>query len=150
MKRVEKIVCIVLVRIILRIMKGIVGNKGGPPSLSPHRRVFKKCGFFSVLALFFSCCFVLFSLSLRPTNLAVRYFAVQISSAIAYCSTGEFVHCKKGYRFSRLQSGCHKPNSPWQGIIEIFLTRESLVSDIPSGDGKKANFFLQCIRYIIL
>jgi hypothetical protein len=26
-------------------------------------------------------------------------------------------HCKKGYRFSRPQSGCHLPNSPWAGII---------------------------------
>ncbi len=34
------------------------------------------------------------------------------------------VHCKQGYRFSR--------------------PRESLVNDIPAGDGKIANLFLQC------
>ncbi len=29
---------------------------------------------------------------------------------------------------------------------ELFLTRESLVSDIPAGEGKTANLFLQCTR----
>jgi hypothetical protein len=27
----------------------------------------------------------------------------------------------------------------------VFLPRESLVSDIPAGDGKMANLFLQCM-----
>jgi hypothetical protein len=45
---------------------------------------------------------------------------------------------KKGYRFSRPQPGFHLPNSPWPG-------KNSLVSDIPAGDGKIANFFLQCM-----
>jgi hypothetical protein len=27
------------------------------------------------------------------------------------------LHCKKGSRFSRLQTGCHLTNSPWPGII---------------------------------
>ncbi len=52
---------------------------------------------------------------------------------------------KKGYRFFRPQSGCHLPNFPWPGIIKYFPARESLVSDIPAGDGKTANLFLQCI-----
>ncbi len=30
------------------------------------------------------------------------------------------------------------------GIITIFPARESLVSDIPAGDGTIANLFLQC------
>jgi hypothetical protein len=50
----------------------------------------------------------------------------------------------KGYPFSRLQPGCHLQNSPWPGIIKPFLARESLVSDIPTGDGKMDNLFLQC------
>ncbi len=37
------------------------------------------------------------------------------------------------------------PNSPWPGIIKFFPARESLVSDIPAGDGKAANVFLQCV-----
>ncbi len=48
---------------------------------------------------------------------------------------------KKCYRFSRPQPGCHKPNSPWPGIIKLFEARESLVSDIPAGDGKNYNLF---------
>jgi hypothetical protein len=30
------------------------------------------------------------------------------------------------------------------GIIKLFPPRESLVSDIPAGDRKTANLFLQC------
>jgi hypothetical protein len=48
---------------------------------------------------------------------------------------------KKSYRFSRLQPGCHYPNSPWPGIKKLFPARENLVSDIPAGDGKTANLF---------
>jgi hypothetical protein len=33
----------------------------------------------------------------------------------------------------------------WAGMIKLFPPRESLVSDITSGDGKTANLFLQCI-----
>jgi hypothetical protein len=54
------------------------------------------------------------------------------------------LHCKKGYRFSRLQPGCHQPNSPWPGIIKLFPSMESMVSDIPVGDGKNDKLFLQC------
>jgi hypothetical protein len=31
------------------------------------------------------------------------------------------------------------------GIIKLFPARETLVGDIPAGDGKIDNFFLQCI-----
>ncbi len=48
---------------------------------------------------------------------------------------------KKGLRFSRPPPGCHLPNSPWPGIIELFPARESLVSDIPALDRKTANLF---------
>jgi hypothetical protein len=40
--------------------------------------------------------------------------------------------------------GKHWPNSPWPGIIKFFPVRESLVSDIPPGDGKIYKLFLQC------
>ncbi len=40
--------------------------------------------------------------------------------------------------------GCHWPNSFWAGIIKLFQARDSLVSDIPAGDGKINNLFLQC------
>ncbi len=55
------------------------------------------------------------------------------------------LHCKKGYRFSRPQAGCHWQNSPWPGIIKFFPARESLASDIPAGDGKIDKLILQCI-----
>jgi hypothetical protein len=47
---------------------------------------------------------------------------------------------------------CHVPNSPWAGIIKLFSipARESLVSDIPPGDGKIANLFLQCIIHHVI
>jgi hypothetical protein len=51
---------------------------------------------------------------------------------------------KKDSRFSRPQPGCHLPNTLWPGIIKLFPVRESLVSDIPAGDGKIINLFLQC------
>ncbi len=54
------------------------------------------------------------------------------------------VHCKKGYRISR---------PPWMSItwrrtIKLFLVSESLVIDIPAGDGKFPNLFLQCKFWI--
>jgi len=51
---------------------------------------------------------------------------------------------KKGKSFSRPQPGCQKSNSPWPRI-KLFPARESSVSDIPAGDEKIANLFLQCI-----
>jgi hypothetical protein len=51
---------------------------------------------------------------------------------------------KNYYRFSRPQLGCHKPNSRGTGIFKLFPARKSLVSDIPAGDGKNDNLFLQC------
>ncbi len=35
-------------------------------------------------------------------------------------------------------------NQTLPGIIKLFSARESFVSDIPTGDGKIANLFLQC------
>ncbi len=48
---------------------------------------------------------------------------------------------KKGLPLSRPQPGCHLPNSPWRRIILLFPVRESLVSDIPAGDGNSIIFF---------
>ncbi len=52
---------------------------------------------------------------------------------------------KKVIVFPHPQPGCHWPNSPWPGIIKLIPARESLVSDIPTGDGKNDNLFFQCI-----
>jgi hypothetical protein len=51
------------------------------------------------------------------------------------------IHCKKRLAISPPQPGCHSPNSPWRGINLIIPARESLVSDIPAGDGKSLTFF---------
>ncbi len=40
-------------------------------------------------------------------------------------------------------------NSPLPGITKLFPARESLVSDIPAGDGKIVNLFLQCIHHLV-
>ncbi len=41
------------------------------------------------------------------------------------------IHCKNFYRFSRSQPDCHLPvttNSPWPGIIKLFLAREGFAN----------------------
>jgi hypothetical protein len=53
------------------------------------------------------------------------------------------LHCKKRLAVFPSPAGCHLPNSPW-ARIKLFPARESLLSDIPAGDGKAANLFLQC------
>jgi hypothetical protein len=51
---------------------------------------------------------------------------------------------KKGCDFSIPKR--NETNSPWPGIIKLFTAMESLVSDIPAGDGKIATLFysVQC------
>ncbi len=58
------------------------------------------------------------------------------------------LQCKKGYRFSHPLTGCYKPNSPWPGIINLFLARESLDSDIPTGDGVNNNVFYSVVNEV--
>ncbi len=70
------------------------------------------------------------------------------------------IHCKKGEQFSRpypvfLNSASEGPGNLFTNIhckkrwaifplIKLFPARESLVSDIPAGDAKIGNLFLQC------
>ncbi len=69
-----------------------------------------------------------------------------------YCKLIDILTCsytvKQGSRFSRPQPGCHLPNSPWPGKVKLFPASESLVSDIPVGDGKTVKLFLQCINFL--
>ncbi len=56
------------------------------------------------------------------------------------------LHRKKDFRYSRPQPGCHLPNSPWAGIMtsymyKLVLRTESLISDIPAGDGNIEKLF---------
>jgi hypothetical protein len=73
---------------------------------------------------------------MQPHFLLVRHRQQQANQFIIGYYT-----VKKGSRFSRPQPGCHLPNSPRTGIIKLIQARKGLVSDIPAGDGKTANFF---------
>jgi hypothetical protein len=59
------------------------------------------------------------------------------SSSLAY---GIYTVKKVG-RFPVPRRDVNKPNSPWPGIMKIFPSIESLVSDIPAGKGKRQTFF---------
>ncbi len=56
------------------------------------------------------------------------------------------VHCKKKVSdFPAPSWDVTKQTLPGRKyIVKFFPARESLVSDIPAGDGKIANLFLQC------
>ena len=42
------------------------------------------------------------------------------------------------------------PTSPWAGIIKLFPPRQSLVSDIPAGDGNVAYLFYGVVSVFIV
>jgi hypothetical protein len=48
----------------------------------------------------------------------------------------EKIHCKKRLSIFPSPAGMSPTKSPWPGRIKLFPTRESLVVDIPAGDGK--------------
>jgi len=52
------------------------------------------------------------------------------------------IQCKKIYEIPGLLFT--KPSWDWNCMGTLFPARESLVSDIPAGDGKIATLFLQC------
>jgi len=55
--------------------------------------------------------------------------------------TSSALHCKENLRGSW---NCFDQNFLGLGLGKLFPARESLVSDIPAGDGKLLNLFLQC------
>jgi hypothetical protein len=57
-----------------------------------------------------------------------------------------YVHCKKRLSFFPSPAGMHLPNFPWPGIINLFPSRESLVCDIPAGDGKIIALFYSVVN----
>jgi hypothetical protein len=69
-------------------------------------------------------------------NSASGWYASSNTRKSAWKSNYDHLHCKKGYQFSIPQ-----PKPPWPGIIKFFPARESLVSDIPAGEGKTVNIF---------
>ncbi len=75
----------------------------------------------------------------QGTMTAERFPVLQIGPAF-HSFSGPYT-VTKGLPFSRPQPGCHLPNSPCPGIIKLFPARESLVSDIPAGQGKRLTFF---------
>jgi hypothetical protein len=54
------------------------------------------------------------------------------------------LHCKKGELFSRPLAGMSLTNLFLAGNILIIPRQGEFGYDIPAGDGKIANFFLQC------
>ncbi len=64
---------------------------------------------------------------------------------LSMCIRKSYIHCKKRLAVFPSPAGCHLPNCPWPGILNLFPTRKSFVGDIPAGDGKTANLFLQCM-----
>jgi hypothetical protein len=62
-----------------------------------------------------------------------------------YCAGPTPTRIKKVSDFPTPSRDVTKPNYAWPGIIKLFPARESLVRDIPAGEGKIANLFLQCI-----
>jgi hypothetical protein len=60
-----------------------------------------------------------------------------------YVMLRDKVHCKK--RLATFPSpAAMSLTAPWARIL--FPARESLVSDIPAGDGNVCNLFLQCVE----
>ncbi len=60
------------------------------------------------------------------------------------------IHCKKRVSFFPSKAGMSLTKlSLWLGNIKLFLARDSLVSDIPAGDGKNDNLFYSvCELYV--
>jgi hypothetical protein len=89
-------------------------------------------------------CWKSFPSSLLAFNLNSEHNSTSTRIVLALSRTHSTCTVKKGLPFSCPQPGCHLPNSPWTGIIKLFPSRESLVSDIQAGDGKIVHLFLQC------
>jgi hypothetical protein len=60
----------------------------------------------------------------------------------------QLLHCKKRLPIFPSPAGMSLTKLSLDGntVIKFFPTRESLVSDIPAGDGKIDKHFLQCIQ----
>jgi hypothetical protein len=72
---------------------------------------------------------------------SLSFFMVLYFSEILLLSSKRIaLHCKKGYRFSRPQSGCHWPNSPWTGRINYRPERVWSVT-YRLGTGNSINIF---------
>jgi hypothetical protein len=72
--------------------------------------------------------------------------------SICLCNWVEKLHCKKRLAVFPIPLGMSlTSNQTLPGreyVIKLFPARESLVSDIPAGDRKTANLFLQCIEHV--
>ncbi len=58
--------------------------------------------------------------------------------------SAKVLHCKKKLMIYPSLAGMSLTKLSLGGNNSIFLSRESLVSDIPAGDGKMVNLFLKC------
>jgi hypothetical protein len=62
----------------------------------------------------------------------------------------QYLHCKKKVSGFPVPSRDVTNQTPWPGIIYLFHARESLVIDIPAGDGKIAYLILQCTEWTMV
>ena len=88
--------------------------------------------------------FFLLSFFKVMTQNYISVLAWQLSSGGLYMlRVTTFYTVKKGSRVSRLQPGCHKPNSPWAGIIQLWrhYSRPSLVVTSRLGTENSQTFF---------
>jgi hypothetical protein len=79
----------------------------------------------------------------RTWNVSVR-----LVSSRAVSTFTEISHCKKGFPIFPFPAGMSLTKLSLDGnydvIYKLFLHRESLVSDIPAGEGNIEKLFLQC------
>jgi hypothetical protein len=66
----------------------------------------------------------------------VHILQLQVSCIPGFLITGEIFIIKLAFDDTS--------DSPWPGIIKLFPARESLVCDIPAGNGKIASLILKC------
>jgi hypothetical protein len=64
------------------------------------------------------------------------------------CLSNWFNPVKKDGDFPVPSQDVTNQTKPGRAIINLFPARESLVGDIPAGDGKIANLFLQCKDFV--
>ncbi len=83
----------------------------------------------------------------------MQYKSMKFVSSMTHCKLKktsfkkDAVHCKKELAIFPSPAGMSLTKLSGREKTKLFPPRKSLISDIPAGDGKMANSFLQCIIY---